>query len=63
MKVKVIVEFNYGEQMSKDMEQFAKENNLPIEEIARVGMENLLEDCYACAEDETYAVSAEFVED
>ena len=63
MKVKVIVEFSYGEQMSKDMEQFAKTFNLPIEEVARKGIENLLEDCYQCADDETYVVRAEFVED
>lgn len=63
MKVKVIVEFSYGEKMSKDIEQYAKENNLPIEEIAKISMENLLEDCYLCADDETYVVRAELIED
>ncbi len=63
MKVKVIVEFNYGEQMSKDIEQFAREENVPIEDIARIGMQNLLDDCYDCADDETYSVSVELVEE
>ena len=63
MKVKVIVEFEYGEQMSKDMEQFAKEHNVPIEEIARIGIRNMLYNCYDCMEDETFSVSAELVED
>jgi hypothetical protein len=63
MKVKVIVEFTYGEKMTKDIEQFAKEQNMPIEYIARIGMENLLDDCYECADDETCTVRAELLED
>ena len=63
MKVKVIVEFNYGEQMSKDIERFARENNVPIEYVAKVGMQNLLDECYACENDETYIVSAELLEE
>ena len=63
MKVKVVIEFCYGEQMTKDIEKFAKEENVPIEDIARIGMENLLEDCYDCADDESYSVSAELLEE
>lgn len=63
MKVKVVIEFKYGEQMSKDMEQFAKKENVPIEEIARIGVRNMFYECYDCMEDETYSISAELIED
>lgn len=63
MKVKIIVEFVYGEKMTKDIEQFAKEQNMPIEDIARISMENLLEDCYMCADGETSTVRAELIEE
>lgn len=63
MKVKVIVEFNYGEQISKDMEQLARKRNVPIEDIARVGMQDLLDECYFCMDNETYSVSAELIEE
>ena len=63
MKVKVIVEFTYDGKVAKDMERFAREQNLPVEEIARVSMENLLEDCYACADGESYTVRSEYSED
>ena len=49
--------------VAKDMERFAREQNLSVEEIARVSMENLLEDCYACADGESYTVRAEYSED
>ena len=63
MKVKVIIEFNYEGKMVKDIENFAKENNMPVEEIAKVSMENLLDDCYACSDGESYTVRAEYSED
>ena len=63
MKVKVIVEFSYDGKVAKDMERFAREQNMSIEEIARVSMENLLEDFYACADGESYTVRAEYSED
>lgn len=63
MKVKVIVEFSYDGKVAKDMERFAREQNLPVEEIARLGMISLLEDCYACADGESYTVRAEYSED
>lgn len=63
MKVKVVVEFNYDEKMTKDIDQFAKEQNVPIEDIARIGMQNLLDNCYDCMDGESYSVSGELVED
>ena len=63
MKVKVIVEFTYDGKVAKDIEQFAREQNLPIEDIAMKSMENLLEDYYACADGESYTVRAEYSED
>lgn len=63
MKVKVSIEFTYGKQMSKDIEEFAKVFNVPAEDVARIGVQNLLNECYECADDENYAVSAELLED
>lgn len=63
MKVKVIVEFSYDGKVAKDMERFAREQNLPVEEVARLGMISLLEDCYACSDGESYTVRAEYSED
>lgn len=63
MKVKVVIEFEYGEKMSKLIEEIAKKENVPIEEIARVSVRNMFYECYDCMEDETYSVSAELVED
>ena len=64
MKVKVIVEFYYGEQMSKDVEQFAKKHNMSIEDVAIISVQSLFDDCYLCADDESYSVSgAELIEE
>lgn len=62
MKVKVIVEFEYGEKSSKDIEEFAKKINVPIEEIARGAVRNMFYECYDCMDGEEYSVSAELVE-
>lgn len=62
MKIKVIVEFNYDEQMSKNIEEVAKKENVPIEEIARVAIRNMFYNCYDCMDGEEYSVSAELVE-
>ena len=43
MKVKVSIEFTYGKQMSKDIEKFAREKNLPIENIVKKNIEKLLD--------------------
>ena len=63
MKIRIRLDFTYDSAVAKDFEKFAKENNLPIEEVARQGMANLLEDCYMCAEGESYEISAEMLED
>lgn len=63
MKIKVVIEFEYGEKMSKDIEELAKKENVPIEEIARIGVRNMFYEYYDCMEDEEYSVSAELVED
>lgn len=63
MKVKVIVEFDYGEIMSKEIEELAKEKNKPIEDIVKFGIENMFNECYMCEDGETFSVSAELIED
>ena len=63
MKIKVVIEFNYGEKMSKYMEQFAKDQNMPVEDVVWIGVQNLFDDCYGCMDDESYSVSAELLEE
>ena len=63
MKVQVSIEFTYGKQMSKDIEKFAREKNLPIENIVKKNIEKLLDKRYICADDESYIVRAELLED
>ena len=58
MKIRIVLDFTYDSVVTKDFEKYAKENNLSVEEIARQGMANLLEDCYMCAEGESYEVTA-----
>ena len=58
-----MLDFTYNGSVVKDFEKFAKENNLPIEEVVRIGMQNLLDDCYMCADGESYEVFAELLEE
>lgn len=58
MKIRIMLDFTYNEKVAKEFEDFAKENNLPIEEVVRQGMQNLLDDCYMCVDGESYEVSA-----
>lgn len=58
-----MVDFTYEGNIVKDFENFAKEHNEPVEEVIRQGMQNLLDDCYMCADGESYEVFAEMLED
>ena len=63
MKVRIMLDFTYNKEVAKDFEKFARENNMPIEEVARLGMQNLLDDCYMCADGESYEITAKMLED
>lgn len=63
MKIRIMVDFIYKGDIVKDFEKFARANNVSVEEVVRQGMQNLFDDCYMCADGESYEITAKMLED